>query len=156
MTDCMIYTQANIVASTQKGGVMAPFLAFQMERNTLCDTTTWACSLGSAFDDEASRLCTLHGGVKNYEDVEICDTYRQLLQIDTGGITPIFSNVPICIAPTPHCASTTTHTDILDVMGTCATLPTLTNSTVRKLQDMGPPPPEINLAGMPPGWEESN
>ncbi|KAL3931066.1 MAG: hypothetical protein SGBAC_011484 [Bacillariaceae sp.] len=152
-TECMVYTQANIVASTQMGGVMAPFLAFQAERDTLCDSTTWACALGQDYDAQADNLCTLHGGVKSYEDVEICETYLKLLQIDTGGITPLFTNVPICIAPEPHCAAGTTHKDILDAMSVCVPLPDLSQNPGRKLMDVGPPPPGISLTGMPPGFK---
>ena len=139
------------MASTQKGGVMAPFLAFQTERNTLCNTTTWTCHLDSDFDVAADEVCTSHGGVKSYEDVEICDTYLTLLQVDTGGITPVFRNVPICIAPAPYCASGTTHQDLLDAMNVCMPLPSLNIPTNRKLADMGPPPPGISLTGLPPG-----
>merc|ERR1719329_824982 len=154
-TECMIYTQANIIASTQKGGVMAPFLAFQAARNTLCDTTTWTCHLGQEFDDAAAEICTAHGGVKSYEDVEICETYLTLLQVDTGGITPLFKDVPICLAPVPHCATGTTHQDILDAMKVCTPLPALSGNPGRKLAEIGPPPPRANLAGMPADFKMS-
>ncbi|CAJ1937712.1 unnamed protein product [Cylindrotheca closterium] len=155
-TECMIYTQANIIATTQKGGVMAPFLAFQVDRDTLCNTNTWECNLGQEYDDAADALCTMHGGNKVYEDVEICQAYLGLLQIDTGGITPLFKDVPICLAPEPYCASGTTHMDILEAMSVCMempTLPTVFQNPNRRLADVGPLPREISLTGTPPGFE---
>ena len=150
----MIYTQANIIATSQKGGVMAPYLAFQAERDALCDTTTWTCNLGADYDTTAEQICDTHGGVKIYEDVEICETFLNLLQVDTGGIIPLFRNVPVCIAPSPHCAEGTTHLDLISSMHVCAPLPTLSNST-RRLEEVGPPPADADWDGMPPGWNSN-
>ena len=152
-TECMIYTEANIIATTQKGGAMAPYLAFQANYDTLCNTTTWACHLGQDYDTAAGAICDAHGGEKHYEDIEICDTFLNLLQIDTGGIVPIFKDVPICLAPSPHCAAGTTHQDMMDAMNACTPLPALPamENPTRRLADGSPQFPKISLTGPPPG-----
>jgi hypothetical protein len=114
---CILTTETTvIIPGTEAGGLVGPILAFQ-EGYKSC-TSDWNCVLGSNYTTDAEENCVEGGGNMIYEDVVLCQTILDIMDISTDEILPIITDVPICLAQT--CPDNTTYAEIMTEMNICS------------------------------------
>jgi hypothetical protein len=117
VADCIDTTETTvIIPGTEAGGLVGPILAFQ-EGYKSC-TADWNCVLGSTYTTDAITNCEEGGGYMIYENVVLCQSILDIMEISTGGILPTITDVPICLAQT--CPDNTTYAEIMTEMNLCS------------------------------------
>lgn len=116
VADCIHTTTTTvIIPGTEAGGLVGPIMAFQ-DGYKSC-TADWNCVLGPTYAPDAEASCLEGGGTMIYEDIILCQPILDIMALETGGILPTITNVPICLALT--CPDDTTYAEIMTEMNLC-------------------------------------